>query len=202
MGPAGQPALHGGTNVALSAVLEGLQRLGFRFSSADEEALLHMWRYSSYLSGIDPELLISMRDEGRIIGELIRDGEGPPDEDSRALIVALMTAAYHPMLEGAKWPAKISYAISRKLIGDPLADALGYPRDREQGLTVNVDATRADRKPPISVGKIPIRQAAGRHPRRRSRRDSLRMLHKAGVKPDVVCRAFGNGPQPHSQCGI
>jgi ER-bound oxygenase mpaB/B'/Rubber oxygenase, catalytic domain len=117
-----------GTNVALSAgVLEGLQRLGFRFSSADEEALLHMWRYSGYLSGVDPELLVSTRDEGRIIGELIRDGEGPPDADSRALVVALMTAAYHPMLEGAKWPAKISYAISRKLIGDPLADALGYP---------------------------------------------------------------------------
>jgi len=120
-----------GTNVALSAgLLEGMQRLGFRVSHADGDALLHMWRYSGYLSGIDAELLISMRDEGRLIGELIRDGEGPPDEDSRALIVALMTAAYHPKLEGARWPARLSYGISRRLIGNPLADALGYPPSR------------------------------------------------------------------------
>jgi hypothetical protein len=120
-----------GTNVALSAgLLEGMQRLGFRVSHGDGEALLHLWRYSGYLSGIDPELSVSTRDEGRLIGELIRDGEGPPDEHSRALIAALMTAAYHPKLQGAKWPAKISYGISRKLIGNPLADALGYPPSR------------------------------------------------------------------------
>jgi len=120
-----------GTNAALSAgLIEGMQRLGFRISNDDAEALLHMWRYSGYLSGIDPELLISTRDEGRVIGELIRDAEGPPDEDSRALIVALMTAAYHPLLEGAQWPAKISYGVSRNLIGHELADALGYPRSR------------------------------------------------------------------------
>jgi hypothetical protein len=120
-----------GTNAALSAgLIEGMQRFGFRISNEDAEALLHMWRYSGYLSGIDPELLISTRAEGRVIGELIRDAEGPPDDDSRALVVALMTASYHPKLEGARWPAKISYNISRKLIGDELADALGYPPSR------------------------------------------------------------------------
>jgi hypothetical protein len=120
-----------GTNVALSAgLLEGMQRLGFRISHGDSEALLHLWRYSGYLSGIDPELSISTRDEGRVIGELIRDGEGPPDDDCRALIVALMTAAYHPLLHGAKWPAKLSYGISRRLVGNEIADALGYPPSR------------------------------------------------------------------------
>jgi hypothetical protein len=120
-----------GTNVALSVgLLEGMQRLGFHVSHGDSEALLHLWRYSGYLSGVDPELSISTRNEGRLIGELIRDGEGSPDDDCRALIVALMTAAYHPRLQGAKWPAKISYGISRKLIGDELADALGYPPSR------------------------------------------------------------------------
>lgn len=120
-----------GTNVALSAgLLEGMQRLGFRVSHRDEETLLHMWRYSGYLSGIDPELLISTRQEGRLIGELIRDAEGPPDEDSRALIVALMTASYHPLLEGVQWPSKVSYGVSRNLIGSELADKLGYPPAR------------------------------------------------------------------------
>jgi hypothetical protein len=117
-----------GTNVALSAgLIEGMQRLGFRISRADEEALLHMWRYSGYLSGIDPELAISTPEEGRLIGELVRDAESPPDSDSRALLEALMCAAYHPLLEGKKWPAKLSYGLSRRLIGDGLADALGYP---------------------------------------------------------------------------
>ena len=120
-----------GTNAALSAgLIEGMQRFGFRIGNEDAEALLHMWRYSGYLSGIDPELLISTRDEGRLIGELIRDAEGPPDDDSRALIVALMTASYHPKLEGVRWPATISYGVSRKLIGNELADALGYPPSR------------------------------------------------------------------------
>ena len=120
-----------GTNVALSAgLLEGLQRFGFRVSKEDAEALLHMWRYSGYLSGIDPELLVSTKDEGRQVGALIRETEGPPDEDSRALIVALMNAPYHPRLEGVKWFADVGYGISRKLIGHPLADALGYPRTR------------------------------------------------------------------------
>jgi hypothetical protein len=118
-----------GTNVALSAgLIEGMQRLGFRISRADEEALLHMWRYSGYLSGVDPELAISTPEEGRLIGELIRDAEGPPDSDSRALINALMSASYHPLLEGKQWPAKVSYGLSRNLLGSELADALGYPR--------------------------------------------------------------------------
>jgi hypothetical protein len=120
-----------GTNVALSAgLLEGLHRLGFRVNNEDAEALLHMWRYSGYLSGIDPELLVSTKDEGRQVGELIRETEGPPDEDSRALIVALMNAPYHPRLEGVEWFPNVGYGISRKLIGNPLADALGYPRSR------------------------------------------------------------------------
>jgi hypothetical protein len=104
-----------------------MQRLGFRIGRADEEALLHMWRYSGYLSGVDPELAISTPEEGRLIGELIRDAEGPPDTDSRALLEALMGAAYHPLLEGKRWPAKLSYGVSRKLIGNELADSLGYP---------------------------------------------------------------------------
>ncbi len=118
-----------GTNAALSAgLIEGMQRFGFRISNADAEALLHMWRYSGYLAGIDSELLISTRNEARVIGGLIRDAGGLPDDDSRALIVALMNAPYHPKLEGAQWPATVCYGLSRKLIGNELADALGYPR--------------------------------------------------------------------------
>lgn len=118
-----------GTNLALSAILlEGLQRFGFRFSTDEAEALLHLWRYSGYLSGIDTELLCSARADARWLGDLILSREGPPDADSRALIEALMTASYLPMLERFGWRTEALYGISRALIGDQLADELGYPK--------------------------------------------------------------------------
>ncbi|HLY90017.1 MAG TPA: oxygenase MpaB family protein [Acetobacteraceae bacterium] len=127
-----------GTNVALSAgLIEGLERLGYRMGAADVEALLHLWRYTGYISGIAPELQISTREEGRHLGELIHQLEGQPDDDSRALITALMSSSYHPRLEGATWTQKINYGVSRKLIGNELADDLGYPRSH-WGWTVSL----------------------------------------------------------------
>jgi hypothetical protein len=117
-----------GTNVALSTgLIEGLGRIGYRLSSADCDALLHLWRYSGYLSGLDPELQTSTPGEGRSLGEFIKMAEERPDKDSKQLITALMTAAYHPKLKDQTWPAKISYSISRKLIGNEIADDLDYP---------------------------------------------------------------------------
>ena len=118
-----------GTNVALSTgLIEGLGRIGYRLSSRDCDALLHMWRYSGYLSGLDPELQISTQGEGRSLGEFIKMAEAQPDKDSKNLISALMTAAYHPKLKDQTWPAKVSYGISRKLIGNELANDLEYPK--------------------------------------------------------------------------
>lgn len=118
-----------GTNLALSAVLlEGLERLGFRVSSDEADALLHLWRYSGYLSGVDPELLCSTRADARWLGDLIFAGEEPPDDDSRALVQALMESSYLPRLEGIRWREDIAYGVSRALIGNRMADALGYPK--------------------------------------------------------------------------
>ncbi len=118
-----------GTNLALSAVLlDGLQRLGLRFSDSEGEALLHLWRYSGYLSGVDPELLCATRADARRLGDLILAHEGPPDGDSRALVEALMTASYFPTIDGLRWRTAAAFGLSRALIGNQLADALGYPR--------------------------------------------------------------------------
>jgi hypothetical protein len=120
-----------GTNAAFSVgLLDGLRKLGFGYSNSEADALLHIWRYSGYVSGLDPELQVANRIEGRLVDDLIDAVEGDPDEDSRALITALMNVPYHPRLQEVEWLRDASYGISRALIGNRLADALGYPPSR------------------------------------------------------------------------
>jgi ER-bound oxygenase mpaB/B'/Rubber oxygenase, catalytic domain len=118
-----------GTNVALSVILiDGLRRFGFRVSRDEAEAILHLWRYSGYLSGVDPQLLCSTEAEGWQLVNLIRDSEGPPDADFRSLLEAVMSASYLPQVDKLAWRTSAGYGLSRSLIGDELADALGFPR--------------------------------------------------------------------------
>jgi hypothetical protein len=118
-----------GTNVALSVILiDGLRRFGFRVSHDEAEAILHLWRYSGHLSGVDPQLLCSTEAEGWQLVELIRRSEGPPDNDSKSLLEAVMSASYLPKLDQLAWRTNAGYGLSRALIGDELADALGFPR--------------------------------------------------------------------------
>jgi hypothetical protein len=117
-----------GTNLAMSlGLVQGVRRFGFRISRGEAEALLHLWRYSGYVSGIEPHLLCSTEAEGHKLGIGIFAAAGAPDDDSRALVDALMTASYFPALE-LPWRAAAAYGLSRRLIGDELADALGYPK--------------------------------------------------------------------------
>lgn len=117
-----------GTNIALSVVfLRGLRRFGLRVSRSEAESLLAMWRYSSHLMGVVPDLQCSTEAEGWHIVEIVRRCEGTPDADCRALIEAVMTASYFPRLDRLAWRVPLAYDLSRDLIGDPLSDALGYP---------------------------------------------------------------------------
>ena len=126
-----------GTNLLFSVVpLEGLRRLGFRFTRDDIESVMHLWRYSGYLMGVDDRLLCATESEGVRQGELIHLLQGPPDEDSRALIRGLMEEAPASLLgiqderRWAQWLVDLCYAYSRSIIGDELADALDYPPRR------------------------------------------------------------------------
>ncbi len=55
--------------------------------------------------------------------------DGPPDEDSRALIEALMLVALTLCCKDADWLKQLFYGISYGLIGEDRASALGYPRN-------------------------------------------------------------------------
>ncbi len=112
---------------------DALRRLGLHASRSDAEALLALWRYSSHLMGVAPELQCSTEAEGWRVIEFMAEFEGAPDDDSRALMDAVMTAPYLPGVDRYAWRVPMAYDLSRELVGEDLADALGYPAGRGWG---------------------------------------------------------------------
>lgn len=131
-----------GTLILFSvAVLEGLRRLGMVITADEAEAYMHLWRWSGWLVGVDPELLPATESEGARLGAIIRATEGPPDDDSRALTRALLSSGRRrsDSRGGARADGQgdaqadppvpaVSAALCRSLVGDDLADALDVPR--------------------------------------------------------------------------
>jgi hypothetical protein len=123
-----------GTDLLFSVgVLDGLTRLGYRFKPIEREALVHLWRYAGYLIGVENELLVAGEWEGHRLLDMIFQFEPTPDDDSRALVDALMQTSFD-LLRNVKWARWFGlnscYGVSRALIGDARADMLGYPKTR------------------------------------------------------------------------
>jgi hypothetical protein len=116
------------TNLILSVVLlDGMQSFGLRCTQTEREALVQLWRYSGYLSGVAPELLCATENEARRLLKMVLDLDGAPDGDSRALINALMMIGQTSGFKRADWLTQVCYGISYALIGDERASSLGYP---------------------------------------------------------------------------
>src|SRR5579871_6536733 len=123
-----------GTNLMFSVgVLDGLSRIGYRFNRLEREALLHLWRYAGYLLGVEDELLVADEFEGHRLLDLIFFFEPHPDDDSRALVDALMQTSFdyvRGFKAGRCCSVNLCYGMSQALIGDEHAKALGYPKTR------------------------------------------------------------------------
>lgn len=121
-----------GTNLMFSVgVLDGLTRLGYRFKRVEREALVHLWRYAGYLLGLEHELQIADEFEGHRLLDVMFAFEPKPDDDSRALVDALMQTSfsYVQNFKAARWcSVSLCYGISRALIGDEQAAALRFPK--------------------------------------------------------------------------
>ncbi len=123
-----------GTNLLFSIiVLQALRRCGLRFSKEESEGVMHFWKYSGYISGIEPELLASTESEGWRILDLIMDSREVADDDSRTLARSLMDAggeAAHSVMgfEETRWVSRALYGFSQSFIGRKNADELDYPR--------------------------------------------------------------------------
>jgi hypothetical protein len=118
--------------------LEGIRRLGIDTDRNEAESFMHLWRYAGHVMGVDTEILPTSEFEARNLAELIRDTQGPPDEDSRALTTALFDAS----LTNAKttterrlglFRREMGRGFCRRLVGDEMANALAIPRTPFEG---------------------------------------------------------------------
>ena len=126
------------SSAAFSALLlQKAEMLGVRPDKAARDGFIAIWRYTAWLFGVPEEILFRDYDEAL---ELCRTGficEPPPAEESIIMANGLINSA--PLIVGAEGPArrafvKFVYRVSRALIGDALADRLGFPRQWTAGL--------------------------------------------------------------------
>ncbi len=130
-----------GTHLLFSiACLGGLQRLGMRYDERERAAVMHLWRYVGWLSGIEDALLPATELDGWRLLWLMAATELDPDEDSRALADALTRSSG---LAAADAPGVVVQAglafnagMSRYLLGDWACDVLGLRRSRGGSLAV------------------------------------------------------------------
>lgn len=127
-----------GTNLFFSVLMiEGLRKLGLRFSKDEVDDVIQLWRYCGYLGGIHPDLLCATENEAHRLANIIETTRLAPDDDSRQLVKALMEKALPelilPGLDGEATTRAIhmtsfGYGLSTSLVGTALAQQLGYPR--------------------------------------------------------------------------
>jgi hypothetical protein len=122
-----------GTSLLFSvAVLQGLRDLGLRIPPGAAAAYMQLWRWSGWLIGLDPELLVTTEAEGARLVDMFLATQGQPDDDSRSLTKALLDAPIllaknKRELANARRVVRFSIAVCRELIGAPMADALHLP---------------------------------------------------------------------------
>ena len=125
-----------GTIILGCFVPDGMRRLGGQIRPEEMEGILLIWRYIGYLFGINPEMSYTSEAEARHLVEVAYSLEYDPDEDSKVLCKALIEATPGILKIETPFAARrfvsIVYALSRKLLGDQLADRLGYPKAKRR----------------------------------------------------------------------
>jgi ER-bound oxygenase mpaB/B'/Rubber oxygenase, catalytic domain len=115
-------------------VVDGLRRFGFKFSAEEVSDVLHLWRTAGWLLGVREDLLFSTEAEAREVWDLIRLTQGAPDADSAELAQALVESPLHEARTEAERAraegvVALGYGLSRFLLEDGYADALGLPKN-------------------------------------------------------------------------
>lgn len=133
--PINQEDMCGTLTLFSYVVLKGLETMGLYVSDQDKDAYMHIWRYAGYLLGCDEFFIPATYAETEEIYAAIRRRQTRPDEDSRALVHAVINAVareYDKVL-----PKEAFYAMSRYFIGDDLANQLEMPQNKFWQMTLN-----------------------------------------------------------------
>lgn len=134
--PLNQAHMAMGTIILSFFVPHGIRRLGGRIGPTDMEGIMLIWRYVGHLFGIDPRMSFTSEEEARRLIEVGYSLEFDLDEDAARLSQALVRAT--PEILGirnrrlASNLVGILFSLSRKLLGDHMADRLGYPKERRR----------------------------------------------------------------------
>lgn len=106
--------------------VRGMERMGARLSDDDKKAVHHLWRFGARLNGVCDELLTETLEEEIYQYERIRERQYSPNEESRMLAKAVISAlAGEPTFN---LPEGLLYELSRMCLGESLADAYRLPR--------------------------------------------------------------------------
>jgi hypothetical protein len=131
--PINQHDMAGTTLLFSAAVIDGLRTLGLRIDGAEAEAYMHLWRYVGWVIGVDPDVLPASEQDGFRLADLIATTMGTPDDDSRALVRALLESPGEaaPRVPRGIIETQIDFAhgFCRGLVGDDLADELRVRRN-------------------------------------------------------------------------
>ena len=112
--------------------------LGARFSKADRDSFIYMWRYVGHLMGIPDQILLRDFDDAQVLYKTALMCEPPPGEDSVAMANALVKSV--PIVANIEDPdecknvEELVYRLSRALIGRKLANQLEFPQDSRIGM--------------------------------------------------------------------
>jgi hypothetical protein len=116
-------------------VVDGVRSLGFLLTNNEIEAYFQLWKYSSYLMGVFPDLLVGSEPDAWRLRNVIEATEGEPDDDARALANSLVHAGVRGArnLEERKRAERMlpfNRALSHHLIGEKIATQLGIKNSR------------------------------------------------------------------------
>ena len=133
-------AAHLGFAVAAfsARLVRHMRRLGCRFSNEEKDSFIAVWRYSGYLMGIPETILYRGEKDALELFEIGRLIEPEPDVESVVMANALIQSA--PLVIGITDSGDrrnlvgYVYKVSRALIGNDLADQLGYPNTSTLGV--------------------------------------------------------------------
>lgn len=108
-----------------------MRQLGCKFSDEEKDSFMAVWRYAGHLMGVPDTILFHGEEDALELFELGRLLEPEPGFESVVMANALIQSA--PLVIGItdtndrRHLVRYVYKVSRALIGDDLADRLGYP---------------------------------------------------------------------------